>query len=255
MAALEGEQLTFLEKTVKLIEKYGMWKIAKALIVIFLFVFIMLNASAIGDGFNKFLSNIIDEAIAKNNVEKVESHNKALAVRQENGPKINDLLNNALIRLDADRAFVLELHNGTNNTAGLPFLYGAMTYETVCPGVTHIDEDYANVNLSRFQFPYYLEKHHIWLGSIDEFKAVDEKLALRLISNDVTYLAIVQIHGVYNELGYFGISYCNGRQPKSKDEIIGVVMEISQKCSSLLDVAPVTSEEADETSGDGGKDL
>ena len=246
MAALEGEQLSFLEKTVKLIEKYGMWKIVRALIVIFLFVFIMLNTSAIGEGFNKFLTNIVDEAITKSNIEKVEAHNKALAVRQENGPKINELLNDALVRLDADRVFVMELHNGTNNTAGLPFLYGAMTYETVRPGVTHIDEDYANLNLSRFQFPYYLEKQHLWFGSTEELKAIDEKFAFRLISNDAAYLAIVQIHGVYNELGYFGISYCNGRQPKSKEEIIGVAMEISQKCSSLLDVVPITSEETGE---------
>lgn len=37
--ALEGEQIGFVEKTIKMIEKYGLWKVVRAIILILLFLF------------------------------------------------------------------------------------------------------------------------------------------------------------------------------------------------------------------------
>ena len=60
--ALEGEQMNFLEKTVDLIERKGMWRIVKALLVILVFAYFVNNGE-------QFLGGIIDtvttEAIKK----------------------------------------------------------------------------------------------------------------------------------------------------------------------------------------------
>ena len=80
-----------------------------------------------------------------------------------------------------------------------------------------------------------IEKEHIWVGSIEDFKQIDSKLAQRLMSNDVSYIAISHIHGVKNELGFYGVTYCNGKVPKSQQVILAKLMEDTQKLSTLLD--------------------
>ncbi len=232
--ALEGEQLGFLEKTVKLIEKYGLFRIFKALCVIALFIYIMTNGATFIGG---IVERVTRETIKDESIEKVRQHDIALKKRQFIKPQIDSLLRVTLYDSNADRAFIMEMHNGTNNVSGLPFLYGEMTYENVSEGIAHIEDDYTNINLSRFSFPTYLEKEHIWIGSIEELSKIDSKLTQRLTSNDVTYLAIAHIHGIKNELGFFGITYCNGKVPKSEHEILQIMLKKTQILSTLLDSA------------------
>ena len=230
--ALEGEQLGFLEKTLKLIEKYGLFKIFKALCVIALFVYVMCNGATIVEN---IVQKVTKETLHDENVEEDRMHDIAMERRQEIKPLIDNILMSTLNQLNADRVFIIEMHNGTNNTSGLPFLYGEMTYETVADNISHVDDDYVNFSLSRFTFPSYIERERIWVGSIEEFKQIDSKLAQRLMSNDVSYIAISPIHGVKNELGFFGITYCNGKEPKSQQVILTKLMEDTQKLSTLLD--------------------
>lgn len=241
--ALEGEQMSFLEKTVDLIERKGMWRIVKALLVILVFVYFINNGE-------QFLGGIIDtvttEAIKKEDKLKDDEHTAALEVRKQIRPKIINILKQILSDLNADRVFVMEMHNGTNNTAGLPFIYGEMTYEEVADNVNHVDEDYTQLNLSRFDFPLYVEHNHLWQGSIDELSKIDEKLAKRLSSNDVTYFVILHIHGIKTELGYFGVSYCHNKEPKDSNYIVTKMVEATQKLSTLLDATNINYDSVNE---------
>lgn len=228
---LEGEQLGFLEKVIKIINKYGLFKVFQALCVIGIFVYLMYNAHTIGQSVQGIVRNEIET-----HTEKIEQeHNDALEIRKKIKPDIDKALKEALVSLDADRVFVMEMHNGNNNTSGLPFVYGEMTYEQVRSGIGHIDDDYINLNLSRFSFPLYLEKEHIWQGSMEELANIDDKLAKRLSSNEVTYIAITHIHGVDNLLGYFGITYCNNKQPKPIKDIVAQLTITTQQLAIMLD--------------------
>ena len=221
------EQVGIIEKTIRIINKYGIFKIVEALVVIAAFLYIVHNVSN--------LPHIV-ESVFKNRTERIQfEHDAAVEARRNIRPEIDDILGRTLSYLNADRIFVIELHNGTNNTAGLPFVYGEMTYEEVKNGVTHIDEDYTSLNLSRFEFPMYLRLNREFCGSIEELRKVDDKLATRMTSNDVTYFGIISIHGLTNELGYFGVSYCNGSKPASMNEIREQLTIGSQKLSILLD--------------------
>jgi hypothetical protein len=81
----------------------------------------------------------------------------------------------------------------------------------------------------------FIEKNHIWYGTVDELKRIDPKISGRLASNDVTYLAIINLYGVANSLGYFGFTYCNGKVVPNSKEIESHLMSTAQKLSILLD--------------------
>ena len=221
------EHIGFLERMIKLMDKYGLWKIIQATLVLSGFLYIMYNVQN--------LPEIVSSAFNRQTEMTQEEHDAAVEVRRSIKPDIDMLLKDALSTMNADRAFIIEMHNGTNNVAGLPFIYGEMTYEEVRSNISHVDEDYTSINLSRFSFPMFIEKNHIWHGTVDELKRIDPKISGRLASNDVTYLAIINLYGVANSLGYFGFTYCNGKVVPNSKEIESNLMLTAQKLSILLD--------------------
>ena len=219
--------VNILEKTIKLVEKYGVWKIIRAILLIGLLLYVVMNINSIPETIKEIVVSAKEVDVAK--------HDAAIEVRKQIKPQIDEILNNTLTAVEADRVFVLEMHNGTNNTAGLPFLYVEMTYCQVAEGIHHIDEDYINLNLSRFDFPLFLEEKNHWYGSIEELRNIDPKLALRLEANGAKYFAIMTIQGVKNELGYFGVSFTHDVSIENTDRLMMTLTSATQKISTLLD--------------------
>lgn len=226
---LENEQAGFIERMVHLVDKYGIFKMIQALFVLFAFCYIMYNVSN--------LDSIVEDVFTTQNSKRKTEHDEKAELRRAIKPEVDLILKSTLSQIDADRVFVIEMHNGTNSVAGLPFIYGEMTYEEVKDGIQHIDEDYTSVNLSRFTFPLILEEGHMWCGTITDLEEVDGKLAARLKSNDVKYLAIIQMFGVSNELGYYGFSYTKSDPPENVKDIKTALLINAQKLSVLLDTA------------------
>lgn len=204
-----------------------MGKIIQSLFIIGAFLYIMYNVTNI--------PGIVTSAFTTQTKSNHTEHDAAVEVRRNIKPQIDNLLTHTLATLDADRVFVVEMHNGTNNTAGLPFIYGEMTYEDALDGISHIDGDYESINLSRFELPYYLEEKHLFYGTVDELRKIDKKLAARIESNDATYIAIASIYNLTTELGYFGVSYCKGSTPPEPKKIVETLTVAMQKLSILLD--------------------
>lgn len=229
------EPVGALEHMMNMIKKYGLGKLFQGTLVLVGFICIMYNAHN--------MPEIIYHAFNRQAEMKQESHDEAVITRRTIKPEIDVILKNALSTLDADRAFVVEMHNGTNNTAGLPFIYGEMTYEEVRPHISHVDEDYTSLNLSRFNFPLYMETKDVWYGDMKQLQEIDSKMAARLESNDVSYFAIITLHGVSNELGYFGFTFCNGKKPSDEKEVRHMLAVSAQKLSILLDLRKKTSPE------------
>lgn len=231
MALDEEQRLPLLEKTIKLIDKYGIWKVIRAVILILLFLFgmyyVQVAATKVGS----------IEANEQQTERIIAEHSEQMEVRKEIKPMVDNVLTNVLQATDADRAFILELHNGSSNTAGLPFVHCTMTYEINRDSIENVDEDYQNLSLSRFNFPSYLHKYKYWMGTIDEFKKVDNKMAIRMSTNGASYMVISTIETETNELGYFGFTYCNGKAPKNLKLIMAQTTSSVQKLSRLLDKA------------------
>lgn len=225
--SLNGEQLTIIEQMIVMIEKYGWWKIIKATLFMLSLAFILFNIAN--------LKNIVSDVINEQNESEIIAHDTAMDFRRSIKEEIDGILNNVLTKTNADRVFVLELHNGTNNTAGLPFIYAEMTYCAIAENIHHIDEDYINLNLSRFNFPLYLERNKYFYGDIEKLKKVDDKLALRLQSNGAKYIAIMSLQGLHTELGYIGVTFCNDGIPADSDEVMSCIALAAQRLSTLLD--------------------
>lgn len=186
------------------------------------------------------IPEIVKHAFETRNTELQMEHDSAVERRRLIKPQIDAMLLEAMNTLKSDRVYVIEMHNGTNNTAGLPFIYGEMTYEQTRKNVEHIDEDYLSINLSRFEYPLYLEKNHFFCGTIDDLAGIDSKFAFRLKATNATYIAGMAMYGAYSELGYVGISYCDS-EPASRETILSVLSVLSQKITTLLDM-PVDSD-------------
>lgn len=224
-------KLGILESFLKLIEKYGTMEIIKALILMGL----LCVGTYIATNMDKIFERVFVEQTEKNEDKNKETHDAALEYRRGIKNDMRCIMLNTLDKTDADRVFVLELHNGNNNTTGLPFIYGEMTYEESVEGVEDIDDDYASMNLSRFDLPYYLEENRVWIGSADDLMEIDKKIAYRMKANGTKYLAIRIINGAYNEIGCIGVSYCDTTDVASKTILNEVLITDAQKVSSLLD--------------------
>lgn len=233
---LEKEALGFWENLIKMKNKYGFWTLIKIVVFVGFSIAFLIMTKNFADNFTfERQKEVITEAIVENQENISAYHSEQMSRRIDIRPHVQDLLSSTLSVMNADRAFVLELHNGNNNTSGLPFVHFSMTYEQVQRGIDSIDEDYQNITLSRFTFPNYLTSHEIWFGTIDEFEKIDQKAAARLRHNDVSYVVLATIESEEHQIGYYGFTYCNGKTPKTQREIIEFVLQKVQKLSRWLD--------------------
>lgn len=205
----------FVDKGMRILEKYGIIKLSKLALVFLVGSYIFW----LGTNQDKVLERVLDK--------KTIEHNQMIEYRKSIEPQIKLYLKELLVETGGDRAFVMEMHNGTNNPSGLPFQYAEMTYEEVTNGTQHIDEDYRSLNLSRFDFPTYIYNEKIWIGSVEELALVDERLSKRLKSNDVTYAGFILIRDDESELGFLGIT-CLKKHEHDKQKIIKSLVDKSQ---------------------------
>lgn len=164
-----------------------------------------------------------------------KKHATAIERRLENDPAIRDILNDISKDIDAERVFICEFHNGTNNFAGLPFLYMDMKYEMTKIGVQHIDDEYINFNLTRYPFvPYAIEKQS-WFGTTAAAAEIDDRFANNLKRDDTEYLGVVLINGTDNIIGVLGVTYSNEkRNGVSEIAIRRCLTSNAQKLAILL---------------------
>lgn len=184
------------QKSVEWSKKYSfidMFKGLFALIVSAAVLFIFLNPSYFLERYEQFKD--------KKHTEEVD---KRLAI----SPKINFILEKLLVSTKCDRSFLIELHNGTNNLNGLPFLFGDMTYEEVSnDNLEYISELYQNVPLSRFPISQELFEDGYWYGSINELSTIDKRLSSRMSINGTDWTALILLKGAEQYLGVIGISF------------------------------------------------
>ena len=223
--------LSFFEKTVQVVDRYGSWKVFQAIIYLGLFLFIIFYIPAIT---RITVEKVTTETINSANKDKETKHLENLELRKEMQPQIYATLGTFLEKTRADRAFIIELHNGSNNLNGVPFLHGSVTYDKSREGLEPIDEDYQNLSLSRFSMSTYLHANYNFIGSVEKLSAIDKKLSAKLISNDVKYVAVMTLHNGTNEWGWFGLIYNRETDIPSEKDILNEMMVTSQSITKTL---------------------
>lgn len=208
------------------VDKYGLLKMIKALFFCVMTGFCVLMMS------NSFQRSIAEAAKNSND----DTHSIGTELRSEVSTKINGKLLKMAINMGADRAFVFEMHNGKENPTNLPFNYCDMTYEEVNDTdrkVCYISDNFENINMGRFTFPYYLDEHYYFIGTIEEFCEMDKKMGYRLMDENIKYVAMILIK-TQKEIGFLGVTFSETPE-YSKEEIHGKMGTYVQEIACLLD--------------------
>lgn len=185
----------------------------------------------------KKLVNDVEEAQRISREKELQRHKYLVEKRIENSPKIRFELKDLLIRLGATRAAVCEMHNGTNNLAGIPFLYLDMTYEEISPKVDYVIDNFKNFNLAKYPFVASHIKDMYWSGSIDDLKKEDPYLASRIKLNDTEYGACIVLRGSDTAMiGLLVVTFnYNDSDLPDDDSLLNAMMSSGQILATLLD--------------------
>ena len=200
-----NEVMGLWERFHSFVEKHGLRGTFTTLVVLAMFG-LMLSLFINPEGFLKR----VEEIQQKTNAEKIEQRLKA-------DPEIRSELMTVKNETNADRAYILEAHNGTSNTAGLHFLYMDMTYEAYSSAFESRQRDYINLRTSNYPWMGYLYDNTIWFGSVDDLEAIDIEFYYRLKKDNVKYIGIIMLYGKYNPIGCLGVAYHEDTVPTSED--------------------------------------
>lgn len=223
------QKFNLIEKIANLLNKYGYKNIVSSLIIFILFtgtIIIFLNQRSI-------VENILLEQKAKE--KSSEINNIRFRVNEVN-PRVDGILYKLLTETRADRAFVIEMHNGTDNPTGMPFVFGHMTHEKMmCDTMMSVVDQYERVNLSSLTFPNYILRNKMFIGSIEDLKRIDTKLYHKMTNNGVKFIGMYSLRTMDVEIGIIGITF-NTEMDYNKRVIEASLIDASQRLSILLDI-------------------
>lgn len=215
------------EKAVQIVDKYGKKKILFAILSVSLFASFTI-------GIPYIVKATVEHTMKDIDTQRELAHIKNINHRRTVQPQIYSTLDALLTSTKSDRAYIIELHNGSQNLNGVPYLHGTVVYERTKDGVEAIDEEYQNLSLSRYEFSTYLHDNFSFVGSIDELEKIDKKIASKLRANEVSYVATTTLHNGGREWGWFGVLYSEGSEIPSKETIMKALGIHAQSISMVL---------------------
>lgn len=157
-------------------------------------------------------------------------------------PKIQRDMEIMIYSLNADRAFIFELHNGKKNVSGLPFRFADMTYEEVNRDrkVDKVAMKYQEVPLTLYRYPEYLHKEKTFIGTIEEIEKVDYDFAQCIKDDGGVYLGMIYMNIDGQPLGFLGLSFHDLKNVPPKDVIESKLKENARIISELLNLQAQT---------------
>jgi hypothetical protein len=177
-------------------------------------------------------------------VVRMTAHSLAAEQQDENirdfvvTPKIQRDMEIMVYSLNADRAFIFELHNGKKNVSGLPFRFADMTYEEVNRErkIDKVAMKYQDVPLTLYRYPEYLHKEKIFIGTIDEIEQVDYDFAQCIREDGGVYLGMIYMNIDGQPLGFLGVSFHDMNNVPDDNVIETKLTENARIISELLDL-------------------
>lgn len=239
MSSIDGEQLGFLGTLMKLLKEYGLAKILLAICVIAMLVW-ALNSE---DTVDKVINRALDQKSETYIQEEINAIDNRLSVQST----VQDILRDVMEETGADRAYIFEMHNGTNNTSGFPFVYAEMTYETCRHNIDYVADEYTKMLLTRYTITTIVHNIGYWSGTLDSTMKVDRRFGLKITANDVNYISLIRLTGVHrgNTIGILGVSYVKTDKPEDYDKAKSSMIAASQKLSIILDTVDTTNNSYD----------
>lgn len=216
--------LSTFEKLLEMFKKHGPIRMIGTVIFFVFFswmTYIALNPGVVFEKYEKYISEV---------------HNASIDYRMESAPVIRAYLNQLSMESGAERAYILEFHNGKSNPSGLQWQFGDLTF--INDGTDDISDEIQNVSLSRYNFANLVHEDGYWAGSIDELINIDERFYNRMRLNGGKYFAFQMIYGIdMREIGILGISFVDGDNILDRTHVLMMVHKYASAISPLLDEA------------------
>ena len=139
--------------------------------------------------------------------------------------------------LNADRAFLFELHNGKKNTTGLPFRYADMTYEETNEDrkIDKVAINFQNIPLTLYKYPNYLQKKKMLIGSVEEIENIDHEFANHIRACNGEYLAMIYLNDNGVPLGFLCVSFHDKETMPNREYVVRKMEEYGKSFTQLLD--------------------
>ncbi len=220
---ISQESISSFEKVMTVLGKYGPLKTLYGLIMFVLFsfmVYVATNPGMVFERYDKYIN---------------EKHNASIDYRMESSPMIRTYLNQLANEAGAERAYILEFHNGKANPSGLQWQFGDLTF--INDGTDDISDEIQNVSLSRYNFATIVHDNGYWAGGIDELIGLDERFYNRMRLNGGQFFAFQMMYGAnMREIGILGITFLeNEIQNVDRRKIATIMHKYASSISPLLD--------------------
>lgn len=211
------------EKVMEILGKYGPLKTLYGIVMFVLFsimVYVAANPVVVFERYDKYVS---------------EKHNASIDYRMETAPLIRGYLNQLSAEAGAERAYILEFHNGKANPSGLQWQFGDLTF--INDGTDDISDEIQNVSLSRYNFANVVHDNGCWMGSIDDLISVDERFYNRLRVNGGQYFAFQMMYGSdMREIGVLGVTFMTDEVSNiDEQKLQTIIHKYASSMSPLLD--------------------
>ena len=219
-----GGVITLMERLKAFIDKHGLKGTFTTLLTLFI-------ASVVG--YFTFNPGALFEKIDEY---RTEQHNIAINSRLAASPQIYSILHEMRTKLKADRCWVLEPHNGSENLAELPFLYANITYVDPMEERDWMESVYDDTNISRYPYCSYIFDNEYAFKNIEEVKEIDPELYYRFKKDGVVYIGMMMMYD-YNKTptGVLGVVYKSEENvPEDHESVIRVMQKYSNVVTTLL---------------------
>ena len=232
-----GKYVSAFKEAVSFISNIPIIKAVKVVLFTFIALFLIVSFrfayNAVGN------DDFIEALVMKIENSRSEQEEIHLDIRTDKvTPKIQKELSMLCYTLNADRAYIFELHNGKKNASGLPFRYADMSYEEVNEekNVESVAMQFQDIPLTLYKYPHYLAEHRYIYSNVKEFSEIDNGYAKHVERIGGQYLGMIYLTTRGLPLGFLCVSF--HEKPNFSEEVIKSKIEQYGKIiTPLLDLS------------------
>lgn len=186
-----ADKFNVFKKIVEITSKHGKLTTLFSVVILFFVYNILINPVNV----DKYLDRYTDK--------QEDIHKEGLLKRQQADNLIPSILDVLRFESGADRVMLLEFHNGSQNSADLPFYHFSATYESIDSGndsIDYINDQYRNQNAGNYNIILQKIKRDRYIYSSDIELDENNKIVRKMEKNDVDSYYICAVYNDSNQV-------------------------------------------------------
>lgn len=215
-----------------ILDKHGLKNLLKGVSIIVVFLIIDITYNLVHN------EKVVNMAVERMERKTKENHEHGAEVRKFVSPKVNQILFKLVYEAEADRAFVMEMHNGKENASSLPFIFYDMTYEEVREDakIGFMEPQFENLSINNYPILEYIADHSSFSGNLEKLKTIDRRFASRLEEEGDSYCVITVIRSSGINIGFMAVTFQHEPSAEAAEMAHAKLEKYVQDVSSLLDL-------------------